>query len=70
MPAERSTRRTAGKRAPRRNGSAAPEPMSGTTQQPTPERRFVDVDPWAMLLEGLMTTPEEEPAERKGRKGK
>ena len=44
--------------------------MSGTTQQPTPEHRFVDVDPWAMLLEGLMTTPEEEPAERKDRKGK
>jgi hypothetical protein len=29
-----------------------------------PERRYVDVDPWAVLLEGLMETPEEGPAER------
>jgi hypothetical protein len=35
-----------------------------------PERGFVDVDPWTVLLEGLMATPEEEPAEHKGRKGK
>ncbi len=35
-----------------------------------PERRFVDVDPWAILLEQLMVVPEEEPAERKGGKGK
>ena len=35
-----------------------------------PERRFVDIDPWAVLLDGLTATPEEEPAERKGRKGK
>jgi hypothetical protein len=34
------------------------------------ERRFVDVDPWAVLLEGLMEVPEEEPAERKPGSGK
>ena len=30
----------------------------------TPERRYVDVDPWAMLLEQLMVVPEEEPVAR------
>ena len=29
-----------------------------------PERRYVDVDPWAMLLEGLMEAPEEVPVAR------
>ena len=29
-----------------------------------PQRRYVDVDPWAMLLEGLMVVPEEEPVAR------
>jgi len=29
-----------------------------------PERRYVDIDPWAMLLEGLTETPGEEPAAR------
>ena len=61
MAAQRPTRATAGKRAAKRGTvleAEAPPPAA-------PERRFVDVDPWAMLLEGLMTTPEEEPAERK-----
>ena len=56
MAAERSTRRTAGKRALGRDGNAAPEP--DTSQQPTPEHRFVDIDPWAVLLEQLMEAPD------------
>jgi hypothetical protein len=57
MASERSTRRTTGKRAPRRSGSVVSEPE--TTQQPTPEHRYVDVDPWAVLLEQLMEMPEQ-----------
>ena len=53
-----------GKRAPKRG--AAREAKA--TPPAAPERRFVDIDPWAVLLEGLMTTPDEEPAERKGGK--
>jgi hypothetical protein len=55
-------KRTTARRAPRRNGGPTPKPE--TTQQPEPERRYVDVDPWAMLLEQLMEMPEEQPAER------
>src|SRR4051795_2688548 len=69
MAAERSTRRTAGKRALtagkralRRGDSAASEPE--TTQQPTPGRQMVDFDPWAVLLEQLMEVPAEEPTAR------
>jgi hypothetical protein len=62
MAAERSTRRTAGKRALRRGDSAASEPE--TTQQPTPGRQMVDFDPWAVLLEQLMEVPGEEPTAR------
>jgi hypothetical protein len=36
-------------------------PEAGTTQPP-PERQFVDIDPWAVLLEQLTEIPEEEPA--------
>ena len=36
----------------RQAGPAAPG--SGTTPRAGHERRLVDVDPWAMLLEGLM----------------
>jgi hypothetical protein len=37
---------------------------------PDRERRFVDVDPWALLLEHLMEVSEEDaPAERKSDKG-
>jgi hypothetical protein len=63
--AERPTRTKAGKRAKR---SAAPGPE--TTQPPMPDRQFVDIDPWAVLLEGLMDMPEEVLAERKRPKGK
>jgi len=35
-----------------------------------PERQYVDIDPWAMLLEQLMEVPEEEPAKRKPESGK
>ena len=45
-----------------RDGGTATE--IDTTPQPAPGRRYVDVDPWAMLLEGLMETPEEGPGER------
>ena len=45
---------------------AAREPE--TTPPTAPEHRFVDIDPWAVLLEGLMNVPEEEPAERKSGK--
>ena len=41
-----------------RDGGTATE--IDTTPQPAPERRYVDVDPWAMLLEQLMVVPEEE----------
>ena len=68
MAAERSTRRTAGKRALGRDSGAASEPE--TTQQPTPGRQMVDFDPWAVLLEQLMETPEEKPTKRTGSKGK
>jgi hypothetical protein len=45
-----------------RDGGTVPEATTPT--QPVPERRYVDIDPWAMLLEGLTEVPEEEPAER------
>jgi hypothetical protein len=67
MPAERSTRRTTDERAPGRDDRAPPEP--GTTRQPTPERRFVDIDPWAVLLEQLMEVPEEGSAAREPERG-
>ena len=44
-----------------RDGGTVPEI---DRHEPAPERRYVDVDPWAMLLEGLMETPEEEPVAR------
>jgi hypothetical protein len=56
------------RRASRRDGGVVPEP--GTTRRPEPERRYVDVDPWAVLLEQLMEVPEEQPAECNGAKGK
>ena len=56
MPAERPTRRSTGKRASRPDGSVVPQPQA---RQSTPAHRFVDIDPWAMLLEQLMEVPEE-----------
>jgi len=43
---------------------------SEVTRPPGPERRFVDVDPWALLLERLTEVPEEQPAGREGGKGR
>ena len=62
--AQRPTRARAGKRAAKRGVTRKVEAMPTAA----PERRFVDVDPWAVLLEQLMEVPEEEPAERKGGK--
>jgi len=59
--AEKPTRVRAGKRAAKRGAAREPE----VTSPAAPERRFVDVDPWAMLLEELMNMPEEEPVARK-----
>ena len=56
-PKKAAKRGTAG-----RDGGAVPE--AGTPPRSVPERRYVDFDPWAMLLEGLTEVPEEEPAER------
>jgi len=64
--AERPTRARAGKRAAKHGTAHEVQ----ATPLAAPERGFVDVDPWTVLLEGLMATPEEEPAEHKGRKGK
>jgi hypothetical protein len=58
--AERPTRTKAGRGTPKRSAMVDAE----TSLAPTAERRYVDVDPWAMLLEGLMEMPEEEPAAR------
>ena len=64
MAGEEPARRRAGKRTPKRMASTGPETMSQAG-----ERRLVDIDPWAVLLEQLMEVPEEEPVE-KARKGK
>ena len=64
MAAERPTRAGAGKRAAKRGTAREAEVMPTAA----PERRFVDIDPWAMLLEQLMEVPEEEPAGSKGGK--
>lgn len=53
------------KRKARQNGTDTP--ASTGAQRPDQARRFVDVDPWAMLLEGLTEAPEEDaPAGREG----
>ena len=62
--AERPTPTKAGKRAPKRSATRAAQPT------PAPARQYVDIDPWAVLLEGLMEIPEEKPAERPRAKGK
>ena len=69
MAPERPVKRTKAGRTSKRDSGTAPEPE--TTRRPEPERRYVDVDPWAVLLEQLMEVPEEEPTERrKPRSGK
>jgi hypothetical protein len=67
MAAKRTASGGTGKRRARRTGVEAPGPE--VTRPPAPERRFVDVDPWALLLEQLTEVPEEQPAGRKGGKG-
>ena len=68
MTAEQPTRRKTGKRDAR---SKADElPAAERTQPLRQEHRFVDVDPWALMLEQLMETPEEKPAVRTRPKGK
>jgi hypothetical protein len=57
-----ASRKVARPKAAGRDGRAVPE--AEMEPQSAPERRYVDIDPWAMLLEGLMETPEEEPVER------
>ena len=64
--AEKTMRARAGKHAPKRTGA----PEAGRTPPLPPERQYVDIDPWAVLLEQLMDIPEEEPAKRKPGSGK
>ena len=54
MTTDKPRQPSARKRKPkgRQAGPAAPDP--GTTPRAGHERRLVDVDPWAMLLEALM----------------
>src|SRR4051794_3947904 len=62
MAAERPARRTSRKHSSGRGTAATLHPSE---KEPLlPERRFVDIDPWAVLLEQLMEAPEEEPVER------
>ena len=61
MSPEKAAKRTTAGRTSRRGSGAGPE--RETTRRPEPERRYVDVDPWAMLLEQLMVMPEERPVE-------
>ena len=64
MTAERPRGARVGKRAPKRGSAREAE----AAPPAAPERRFIDIDPWAVLLEQLMEVPEEEPADRKGGK--
>ena len=67
MTAKRVASGGTGKRKVRRTGTETPAPIEARPSGG--ERRFVDVDPWAVLLEQLMVAPEDEPARRKGGKG-
>ena len=63
MAAKRTASGGTGKRKAPRTEAETPTPDAA--RRPARERRFVDIDPWA-LLEGLMQVPEEsEPAEQK-----
>jgi hypothetical protein len=57
-----AVRKVAKPKTASRDSGAVPE--AGTPSRPLAERRYVDVDPWAMLLEVLMEVHEEEPVER------
>jgi hypothetical protein len=62
---EKPKRARAGKRASRTADASAPE------TPPVSKRQFVDIDPWAMLLDQLMEMPEERtPATRERSKRK
>ena len=63
MSPEKAVKRTAARRGSGRDGGTAPEPRTAQGPEPGPEHRYVDVDPWAMLLEQLMVMPEERPVE-------
>ena len=68
MAAKRAAAGGTGKRRARRTGAETPVPNAA--RPPDRERRFVDVDPWALLLEQLTGTPEEGvPVKRKSDKG-
>ena len=69
MTAKRPAAGGTGGKKPRRTsvGTTA----TSTAGQPDRERRLVDVDPWAILLERLTEVPEEgAPAEREPERGK
>ena len=68
MATKRAAAGGTGKRRVRRTGAGTP--AANAARPPDRERRFVDVDPWAVLLEQLMGVPDEEPAEREPTKGK
>jgi hypothetical protein len=61
MSPEKPAKRATARRAVGGDGGHAPDPAKA--RRPEPEHRYVDVDPWAMLLEQLMEMPEERPAE-------
>jgi hypothetical protein len=67
MTAKRAASGGTGKRKVRRTGTETPAPAEARPSGG--ERRFVDVDPWALLLDQLMVAPGDEPAGRKGGKG-
>ena len=56
MAAKRPAQDNTRKRKERQTASEVPPPAP---QPPDRERRFVDVDPWAVLLEQLMEAPDE-----------
>jgi hypothetical protein len=66
MAAEKTGSRTVKKRSSGRKPGGTE--LAKTIKRAEP--RYVDIDPWAMLVEGLMEVPEEKPAERKRSKGK
>ena len=57
MPPKHSARASPRKNKAPRTRAGVPGPHAA--QQPDQERRFVDIDPWAVLLERLLEMPEE-----------
>ena len=67
MAAKRTASSSTGKRKVPRTPAEAPD----AARQPNRERRPIDIDPWAVLLEQLMDVPDENaPAGREGDEGK